>query len=44
MTRVMVLHHEVPVPPRHGGTLDVWWRLQALRALGLLPERGPAGQ
>jgi len=34
VSRILVVHNEIPFPPRHGGAVDVWWRLRAFAALG----------
>lgn len=34
--RLVVVYHELPYPMNHGGRLDVWRRLQALAAQGVL--------
>lgn len=34
--RLVVVYHELPYPMNHGGRLDVWRRLQALVAQGVL--------
>jgi hypothetical protein len=32
--KLLIIAHEMPYPPTHGGTADMWRRIRALRALG----------